>query len=388
MTRPLQSWMRSQQGRYLFRRGSNLLQQGDVGAAITVLTEALAKHLKPEEIHLKRGMAHWQRLDFKAALADFDAAIALCPHDARAYSYRGLVRYQLDDEAGALADWAIALRYQPEEPTVRYNRGLIYASQQQYAEALADFDVALQKNPLLAEAYLHRGKVKQQLGDITGAVKDWELALCNDLRLEEAHHLLVQLHQHVQDETLQRYFQDLLPEGASLQAEPQGSLLTLTLHRVVGTPINYFQLPNRLRTRLVELQLPDVRRFRLVAKAGNSSLAEWDQTYGIYDKEPCPSPHWRAALASTFLLFPPFGVVALVYAAQVKQAYQRGDYPIAARASFIVKRLCLSSGAAMGLLLFVLASYGVHTFVESKDYNPAAKPALVSKSALSPQDNL
>ncbi|MEL7028585.1 MAG: metallophosphoesterase, partial [Pseudomonadota bacterium] len=36
--------------------------------------------------------------------------------------------------------------------------------------------------------------------------------------------------------------------------------------------------------RLVELQLPVVRRFRLIAKAGDSSLSEWDQTYNIYDK--------------------------------------------------------------------------------------------------------
>ena len=377
MAQQLQSWVQSQQGRYLLRRGTNLMQKGNVTAAIAAFTKAISKHIKPEEAYLQRGLAHWKQHELEKALLDFGQAIALCPHDARPYSHRGLVRYQMDDEAGALEDWEIALRYQPNNAIVRYNRGLVRAQKQQYEAALADFDIALQKNPLLAEAYLHRGKVKQQLGDTSGAIEDWELALCNDLRLEEAHHLLVKLRQSTEDATLSNQFTDLLPEGCSVTIEQKGALLTLSLHRIVGTPINYFKLPNTLRERLVELQLPGVRKFRLIAKAGESSLCEWDHTYGIYDKAPCPPTHLRAALLTTLLLFPPFGIVALVYSAQVKQAYQRGDYPIAARASRATKKLCLSSGAIMGLMLFFLASYGVYTYVDVEYPNPGAKTALV-----------
>jgi tetratricopeptide (TPR) repeat protein len=380
MTRPLQTWVRSQQGKYLLRRGVNLLQQGDLAAATAALTAALAHHPNPAEVHIQRGVAHLQKAAYEDAWADFDQAIALHPQEARAYSYRGLTRYQLDDEAGALEDWAIALQYEPKDANVRYNRGLVWAQKQQYQEALADFDVALEQNPLLSEAYLHRGKVKQQLGDLPGAVKDWELALCNDLRLEEAQQLLLTMRQHTENSSLQQQFSDLLPEGFTLQVEQQNNLLVLTLHRPVGAPINYFTLPNILRERLVTLELPEVRRFRLIARAGDSSLSEWDQTYGIYDKAPCPPARWRAAVATTLLLFPPFGIVALVYAAQVKPAYRRGDYPIAARASQAVKKLCLSSGALMGLMLFGLASYGIYTNVEGEYPNPAAKTAYVERS--------
>ncbi|MEM9008921.1 MAG: CD225/dispanin family protein [Cyanobacteria bacterium P01_F01_bin.86] len=376
MVQQLQFWVQSQQGKYLLRRGTNLMQKDNVAAAIAVFTEAIAKHLKPEEAYLKRGLAHWKQQALELACLDFDQAIALCPHDARAYSHRGLVRYQMDDEAGALEDWAIALRYQPNNALVRYNRGLVYAQKQWHEAALAELDMALQKNPLLAEAYLHRGKVKHQLGDTEGAVKDWELALCNDLRLEEAHHLLTKIRQNTEDATLGSQFADLLPEGCSVTIEQNDALLTLSLQRTVGTPISYFKLPNALRERLIELQLPGVRRFRLVAKAGESSLFEWDHTYGIYDKAPCPPTHLGAALLTTLLLFPPFGIVALVYSAQVKQAYQQGDYPIAARASRAAKKLCLSSGAIMGLMLFFLASYGVYTYVELEYPNPGAKTAL------------
>lgn len=374
------AWLQNQQGKYWLRRGISLTQQGNTTAAITALTKALSRHRNPGEIHLKRGIAYWQQQAFAAALADLDQAIALCPHSVQAYGYRGLVRYQMDDEAGALNDWAIALHHHPNDPTVRYNRGLVYAQKQQYEEALTDLNIALEKNPLLAEAYLHRGKVKHHLGDLSGAAKDWELALCNDLRLEEAHQLLVKLHQNTADETLRAQFSDLLPERCAVTVEQQGHLLVLSLHRPVGTPINYFKLPNALREHLMELQLPEVRRFRLISKAGESSLSEWDQTYGIYDKAPCPPTHWRAALAATLLMFPPIGIVALVYSAQVRQAYQRGDYPIATRASYTAKKLCLSSGAIMGLMLFFLASYGIYTHVEGEYPNPAAKTALLSES--------
>jgi tetratricopeptide (TPR) repeat protein len=380
MTRPLQSWVRRQQGRYLLRRGLNLMQQGDIDAAIASLTRAIAHHPLTAEVYLKRSIAYFQMEAFELALADLNQAVALDSRNAQAYGYRGLVRYQMDDEVGALADWETALTLQPKDSDIRYNRALVFAHKGDHEAALADFDIAIAQNPLLAEAYLHRGKVKQALGDVPGAVKDWEIALCNDLRLSEAHQLLVKNQESADSLSLQEQFADVLPEGFSITAEQQGSLLILKLHRPVGTPVNYFKLPNVLRDRLVELQIPTVRRFRLIAKAGESSLSEWDQTYGIYDKAPCPSAHWRDAMATTLLLFPPLGIVALVLAAQVEPAYKRGDYPIAARASKAVRKLCLSSGAIMGVMLFGLASYGIYTNVEGEYPNPGAKTAFIERS--------
>lgn len=383
MSRSLNSWTQRQRGRYLLRRGLNFTQQGNYTAALQALTVALDYHSQPATVLVKRGLVYLQQTAHDAALADFDQAIALDHEQAAAYGHRGLVHYQLGNETAALADWAQALALNPGDATVRYNRGLVLAQNGKYKAALVDFDIAVDKNPLLAEAYLHRGKVREQLGDHTGAVKDWEIALCNDLRLSEAQQLLVQIQEAADSLNLQEQFQDLLPAGFEIAAEQQGTQLTLTLHRPVGTPVNYFKLPNALRDRLVELQLPEVRRFRLIAKAGESSLSEWDQTYGIYDKAPCPPARWRDAVATTLLLFPPLGVLALVLASQVKPAYHRGDYPIAARASQAVRKLCLSSGAIMGVMLFGLASYGVYTYVEGEYPNPAAKTAMVEPPEVS-----
>lgn len=383
----LQSWIRNQHGRYLLRRGIHLMQQGSGSAAVSTFTAALPRHIDSEAVYLKRGLAYWQQHQVEAAEADFNQAIALNSQCTEAYGHRGLIRYERGDEAGALEDWAIALQHQPQNATIRYNRGLTYFQRQLFLEALADFDVALQQNPLLAEAYLHRGKVKQHLGDLSGAVADWELALCNDLRLEEAHQLLTQIRRQAERHGQQNQFKDLLPEGCSLDIEQQGVLLTFVLHRPVGTPFNYFTFPSVLQERLAALQIPEARRFRLVAKSGGSSFSEWDQTYSIYDKIPCPPARWRASLLTTLLLFPPFGVLALVYSAKVKPAYRRGDYPIAVHASQAVRKLFLSSGAIMGAMMFLLASYGVYTYYESMPYNPAAKTAL-SSDAEALEENL
>lgn len=376
----LQTWVQTQQGRLLVRRSHNLMLQGNVAGAIAALTEALSKHLKPEEIYLRRGQAHWHQQNAAAALEDFSHAIALCPHDPRPYQHRGIVYYSLGEDDKAQTDWDIALYYQPDNAIARYYRGLLALEQGRHSDALVDFDHALHKNPLMAEAYYHRGHGKYALGDVEGAIADWELALCNDLRLDEAREWLLKVQHQIQSHALTQALQAVLPAGVELSLQHRGDRLTLELRRQLGVPINYFTLPDTLRHHLIQLQPPGVRSFHLIAYTGDSTLAEWNQTYGIYDRVPCPPARWQMSVLTTLLLFPPFGILSLLCSAQVKASYQRGDYPTAMRASRTVKKLCLSSGAVMGMMLFFLASYGVYTNVEVHYPNPAAKTAMLPKA--------
>lgn len=377
MARSLHRWLQHQQARLALRRGLAYLRKDIFPKAIAALTDAITHHPDPARVLRQRARVHWQQGDTPAARADYDQALALNPQDCLAYGSRGLLRYEQGDQAGALADWHQALHIDPQNATVYYNRGLLYAQTHRWERALADLDQAIALQPLLAAAYLHRGKVRYQLGNEAGAVEDWKMALCNDLRLEEASQWLQTLNQEAQRQTLAQQLAIALPPEFTVEAETSGDTLRLCLHRPLGTPVKYFALRDTLRDRLVELELPQIRRFQLMGKSGESTLAEWNQTYAIYDRVPCPPTHWRAALASTLLLCPPFGVVALIYAAQVRQAYRRGDYPIAARASKTVKGLCLGSGAIAGLLLFVLMGYGVYTQVEVTPPSPTAKTALL-----------
>ena len=377
MVQPVGLWLQQQRARFCLRRGLAYLRKDNFPKAIALLSEAIAAHPTPALVYRHRARVHWQRGHLSAAQTDLDQAIALDPQDALAYGGRGLLRYQQGDRDGALADWDQALQGNTHNATVYYNRGLLYAQEQQWTAALADLDAAIALQPLLAEAYLHRGKVHQALGDLDSAIRDWKLALCNDLRLDEARQCLQSLRQESVNQDLCETLQSAIPPEAVLNLTVRHDTLTLELHRPVGTPINYFTLPDRLRDCLVALQLPRLRRFHLMARAGEATLAEWNQTYQIYDRVPCPPTHWRAALASTLLLCPPFGVVALIYAAQVRQAYRRGDYPLAAKASQTVRGLCLGSGAIAGLLLFILMGYGIYTQVDMNTPNAPAKAALL-----------
>jgi tetratricopeptide (TPR) repeat protein len=297
MARLLHRWLQHQQARLALRRGLAYLRKDNFPKAIAALTDAIAHHPNPARVLRQRAQVHWQRGDTSAARADYDQALTLNPQDCLAYGSRGLLRYGQGDEAGALADWHQALHIDPQNATVYYNRGLLYAQTQRWERALADLDQAIARQPLLAAAYLHRGKVRYQLGDAPGAVEDWEMALCNDLRLDEASQWLQTLNQEAQRQTLIQQLAVALPPEFAIEADISGDTLRLSLHRPLGTPVNYFALRDTLRDRLVELELPEVRRFQLTGKAGEATLAEWNQTYAIYDRLPLP-PHPLAGGAS------------------------------------------------------------------------------------------
>jgi len=81
-------------------------------AACTAIAEAADSSLTDRSRALSnRGLARHRQGDFKAALADFDAAIALDPGRPAPFNNRGNTRSSLGDLEGALADYdqAIAL---------------------------------------------------------------------------------------------------------------------------------------------------------------------------------------------------------------------------------------------------------------------------------------
>jgi Flp pilus assembly protein TadD len=64
-------------------------------------------------------VAHSNKDDYKAAVADFDEAIRLDPRDADAYQSRGAMHEELGNAAAARADYAKALEILPEHEDAR-----------------------------------------------------------------------------------------------------------------------------------------------------------------------------------------------------------------------------------------------------------------------------
>ncbi|MDA0267507.1 MAG: tetratricopeptide repeat protein [Cyanobacteria bacterium] len=381
MPKAFRSWLLCQQAKFAYRKGTNLIRKGSLKAAIACFTNALPHHPNPAECYVQRGLAHWQHKHREAAISDYNQAIALNPEHVIAYGNRGLVRYELGDTEGAIADWQTALRYRPHYATAHYNLGLHYAQQGDQRAAQTALTKAIAASPNLAEAYYHRGNVRDLLGDQAGALADWQLAIANDLSMDAVKAKLLNVRQTHHQERLAATVQGTLPAGIAVEVKHTDQQLTITLTRELGVPINYFTLPDQIRHSLLPLELGHVQRFRLLGHVGNQTQPEWNQQYNLYGGLPCPPSHWRSAIITTLLLCPPFGVLALVYAAQVKSLYQRGHYIAAKQASNIVRKLYLCSRTGMiaiASLLIVYLSFnllaeighGTHTDIESLTSKP------------------
>ncbi|NEP15920.1 MAG: tetratricopeptide repeat protein [Leptolyngbya sp. SIO4C1] len=373
MTLQLPLWYRRQAAQLAYRRGSSYAQQTNYAQAVDAFTQALSAHSQPAEVYVRRGLSYWKLGQTAAAIADFEAALAIDPQQAKAYGNRGLLRYEQGDEAGALADWAQALTYAPNYAEIYYSRALVAINQGDDAAALADLDQAIELQPNRAEAYFHRGNLRSRQGDQPGAIADWELAICNDFTFEEAKAKLQALLVSSRQTALAEPLQAALP-NFTVQAKQVGQCLEITLQREVGVGVGYFTLHHQIREVLMPLQRPGITQFKLVGYVVNPKCPgwtkqEWSKTYELYVGQPCPPSNWQIAL-STLVTFPPMGVTALIYAAQVKAFYKQGNYPEAVQASKTVKRLCVTGTGILCAIAMIPFSYVAVTSIQSEASPP------------------
>jgi tetratricopeptide (TPR) repeat protein len=373
-------WFLKQQARYRYRRALDQVRKGNLGVAIDTLPNALDHHPDPAAIHVTLGKTHWQAGHPDAAMEHFNRAIAADPNNVRAYGNRGLLHSLQGQADQALADWHQALQHEPNNALVHYNRGLLYVQQQQYSAALEDFDRAIASNPNLAEVYLHRGNVHQQLGHVWAAAQDWQLALCNDLNLAEARLKLQQAQITIKNAHLsQRLKAGLEFEAVEITAEYHNDEMVIEVYRPLGVGINYFTLPNQIRTLLLTWQLPGVRKFQLTARVKDQDVVELQGSYGLFRGQPCPPTRWQSVLLTTFLICPPLGILALVYAMNLHQAYRRGDYLTALRASKAIQALCRAGGGiTLGLAILLTVAWGGQRLYRQFNPEPAASPSEMS----------
>ena len=369
----VKSWYRQQQAKLAYRRGVACARKTLHAQAIAAFTQALAAgYWQPSKVTVLRGLSRMAAKDVLGAIADFDAVIATDQAGsgaeaqppnfvlAEAYHHRGLLRQQLGNEAGALADWSAAIAHWPNYPEPHYQRALAYLGQGHHSEALTDLDAAIAGNPTLALAYMQRGKLRYQLGNIPGAVTDWEIAACNDFTLDAAKQKLATVQQDAYDAKLSAVLKEpLAAKGLTVEVNHSDAQLNIHIHRQLGTGVNYYTLPDLIREYLVPLHLADVKKFQLIGHLAEVNRPEWTQSYDLYKGQPCPPSNWQTAF-STLVVFPPFGIPALVQAAQVKRFYSRGQYIEALRASKSVKGFCVAGSITLGVFTLLPLSYAAY----------------------------
>ncbi len=93
-----------------FEKGNALLEQNDLGSAISAFTDAIRLDPQHVEAYYWRGFAYAKQNDLDKAIADYSEAIRLDPKHAAAYQRRGMAHQQQGDKLEAEKDFAEAKR--------------------------------------------------------------------------------------------------------------------------------------------------------------------------------------------------------------------------------------------------------------------------------------
>lgn len=152
--------------------GNQLLEQGNVSAAVQAFTIAIDLDNSHIAAIYGRGLSHAQQNNFDAAVADLGKAIRLNPKMAEAYSARGLALLYQGKVAIALADLDEAIRQNPNDAAAYANRSGAHLKNQDYESAIADATVAIRLDANGSAAYNHRSAARFGKRDYEGAISD------------------------------------------------------------------------------------------------------------------------------------------------------------------------------------------------------------------------
>jgi tetratricopeptide (TPR) repeat protein len=134
----------------------------EVGEALAATTrgQTLARSGKAEE-----------------ALAEFNRAIELDPHNVQALYGRGLLYQNEKQHQLAIDDFTTANGLSPQRPDPLLGRAASYLALGKVQEAAADLDEAAQADPQNAQIWTNRGLAYERLGDRTKAADSYSRAI-------------------------------------------------------------------------------------------------------------------------------------------------------------------------------------------------------------------
>jgi tetratricopeptide (TPR) repeat protein len=157
--------------------GLTALAAGENQRAVTLLTEALDSNEMPEsETYLfltARGFARAASGDYKAAIVDYNTALAAHPGFAPALYNRGNAQFALHRDDLAIADYTRALELDANDSKALNNRGAAWFRKGNLQSALANYTQALQIAPDDPDILLNRGKVYEAMGEDARARDDF-----------------------------------------------------------------------------------------------------------------------------------------------------------------------------------------------------------------------
>jgi tetratricopeptide (TPR) repeat protein len=142
--------------------------KGDLDRVVDLVDRPYARFL--------RGLVSCEQGSIRAAMADFDTAIAREPANTQFYRGRSLARSALGDRVGALEDADHLVSTAPNQAESFHARGVARAALGRDREALADFDRAANIRPELVYVVEARARLLDRMGDVARANADRDQA--------------------------------------------------------------------------------------------------------------------------------------------------------------------------------------------------------------------
>jgi TonB family protein len=136
-------------------------------------------------VYVKRGIGYNLKSDFDRAIIDFENARRLSPqfaviqkHLVVAYNSRGQIHFQKKEYKDALADVSRAIDIDPRNPTPYVNRCVIQLyGWKEYDKAIDDCNAAIRLTDKSSMAYNHRGYANEMKKNLSAALADYTKAL-------------------------------------------------------------------------------------------------------------------------------------------------------------------------------------------------------------------
>src|SRR5262249_30623964 len=139
-------------------RGRILHRRHEFAAAVAAYDAALAIDRGYADAHLGRAEAELQLRNYEAAARSLDDYLQVGGRPKEeVYRARARARMELGKYREAVADYTMALQSKPDEPATRAARGWAYLACRAYELALADFDDAIRLDGKRGEVYNGRG---------------------------------------------------------------------------------------------------------------------------------------------------------------------------------------------------------------------------------------
>lgn len=169
-----------QQALLQITQGSTSLLRGSYAEAESLLGDALESgaldYLERAAALKNRGVARWRLQRWRAAIADFNAAVKITPEDPTLYNNRGNVLVSLGLNEEAIKDFDRSILLSPHYAEAFNNRGNAHFKAGNYGAAFGDFSKAIELRPHDAVPFNGRGKTQLLLGRPFGALRDLKRA--------------------------------------------------------------------------------------------------------------------------------------------------------------------------------------------------------------------